>query len=52
MIDTINEFTNTVSEIFTLIQNVLPREIKVIIYPIFTILLAVLIYKIIRKVKI
>ena len=52
MIDTITEFTNTISEIFGLIQNILPREIKVIIFPILTILSAVLIYKIIRKVTI
>lgn len=52
MIDTINEFANTLTEIFTLIQNIIPREIKAVILPVFSILLAVLIYKMIRKVTI
>lgn len=50
MIDTITDFTNTLSKLFTLIQNVLPFEIKVVVYPVLTILLGVLIYKMLRKV--
>ena len=49
MIKTINNFSEIVKDIFTLGNSILPREIRVIFVPIFSILIAILIYKIIRK---
>lgn len=49
MINTINNFADMIKDIFTVGQNILPNEIKVIVLPLLTILVAVLVYKIIRK---
>ena len=49
MIEMINNFADMVKDIFALGQNILPREISITIMPLLTILIAILVYKIIRK---
>ena len=49
MIKTVNNFSDIVKDIFTIGNNILPREINAIVVPILSILIAILIYKIIRK---
>lgn len=49
MIKTINNFNDILKDIFTIGQNVIPPEINVILAPLITILIAILVYKIIRK---
>lgn len=49
MMSTINNFNNILKDIFAIGNNILPREINVIISPIIIILIAILIYKIVRK---
>lgn len=48
----INSFSDTIKEIFSIAQIVLPREIKNVILPFLTILVAVIVYKLVRKVLI
>ena len=49
MIKVINNFNDNLKEIFTIGQNLFPSEINNIISPIIIILIAVLIYKLVRK---